>query len=165
MPQLDLTMFPSQIFWLIATFALLYILLALWIVPRIGSVLETRQQKIRADIDTAETLRREAEIARQNYESALKESRAKARNLISESTALIEKSSSARHTELEAKISKQLSEADASILQAKEAALTKLVPVSKELVQNLAEKLTGHKPAASEVDAAVATIIKGASHA
>lgn len=164
MPQLDFDTFSSQIFWLVVTFAALYVLLARSVIPRIHDVLESRQNKITHDIDRAEQLRNEAEEAREVYERALKESRAKAQALISESAALMEKSSVVRHAELDAKLTKQLAEAEGNILSAKNSALSKLAPVSKELTQQIVEKLTGQKPKDTEVAVVVDSFLKGSAN-
>lgn len=164
MPQLDFDTFSSQIFWLVVTFAALYALLARSVLPRIHDVLENRQNKITHDIDRAEQLRNEAEEAREVYERALKESRAKAQALISESAALMDKSSAVRHAELDAKLTKQLAEAESNILSAKTQAFSKLAPASKELTQQIVEKLTGQKPKEAEVTAVVETLLKGSAN-
>lgn len=160
MPQLDTGMFSTQIFWLIVTFAFLYLLMARSILPRIHTVLESRQSKISHDIDRAEQLRNEAEEARETYERALRESRLKAQQLIAESSALMEKSATARHAELDKKLEKQLGDAEANIASAKAEALTKLAPVSKELTQQIVEKLTGQKLQTSEVGSAIDSLMK-----
>lgn len=165
MPQLNVDMFPSQIFWLVVTFAFLYLLLSRSILPRIHSVLENRQSKISHDIDRAEQLRNEAEEARETYERALKESRRKAQDLISESSALMDKSAAARHLELGKKLEKQLADAEANIASVKAEAMAKLAPVSKEITQQIVEKLTGQKLQASEVSAVVDSLIKEKAHA
>lgn len=165
MPQLDIAWFSSQIFWLIVTFAFLYLLLSRSVLPRIHTVMESRQNKITHDIDRAEQLRNEAEEARETYERALKDSRAKAQSLITESAALMEKSSNARHAELDKKLNKQLAEAEAGIATAKSDALAKLAPVSKELTQHIVEKLTGQKLNEKEVATVVDGLIKEKSHA
>lgn len=165
MPQLDADWFSTQVFWLIVTFAFLYLLLARSVLPRIHTVLESRQNKITHDIDRAEQLRNEAEEARESYERALKESRNKAQALIAESAALMEKSSTARHAELDRKLEKQLADAEASIAAAKADALATLAPVSKELAQQIVEKLTGQKLQNTEVGSVVDTLIKEKDHA
>lgn len=165
MPQLDVEWFSSQIFWLTLTFAFLYLLLSRSVLPRIHNVMENRQNKITHDIDRAEQLRNEAEEARETYERALKESRAKAQSLIAESAALMEKSAAARHAELDRKLETQLSDAEANIAAAKEDALAKLAPVSKELTRHIVEKLTGQKLQDKEIATVVDTLIKEKSHA
>ena len=161
MPQLNFDTFASQIFWLVLTFTVLYFMLSRILLPKIHLVLENRQSKIAHDIDRAEKLQLEAEEARQSYEKALKASREKAQALIGESAALMEKSSAARHAELDAKLEKQLASAEANISVAKEQALARLAPVAKELTQEIVEKLTGQKLQASDVGNEVDRLIRG----
>ena len=60
MPQFaQVDTFASQIFWLVVSFAILYILLSKVVIPRISTVLENRQQKIASDLKRAEEARAE----------------------------------------------------------------------------------------------------------
>lgn len=160
MPQLQTDAFSSQIFWLVATFFFLWLLLSRRLLPEIHTILENRQTKINHDLDRAEKLRSEAEAARENYERALRESRTKAQALISESTILMEKSAGARHAELDIKLEKQMADAEANIRAAKSQALARLAPVSKELTQEIVEKLTGQKLGPSDVSTVVDSLMK-----
>ena len=71
MPQLNPEFFVSQLFWLVVTFS--FLLLFLWKVslPRIGSVLEKRENKINNDIETAKQLQIEAEKIQAQIEQKL----------------------------------------------------------------------------------------------
>ena len=163
MPQLDPTYMHSQIFWLAVTFLALWAILSRTVLPRITTILENRQNKITQDLERAEKLGLEAEAARDHYEKALVESRTKAQALIAESAALMEKTSTARHNELTAKLDKQLTKAEADILSAKEDAMAKLTPIAKELTQEIVEKLTGQKLKAADVSSVVDSIAKEGS--
>ncbi len=50
MPQLEISTFPSQIFWLVVSFLILYIIMAKVIVPRISSVIKNRENEIKNNI-------------------------------------------------------------------------------------------------------------------
>ena len=69
-PQLEVWTFPSQIFWLLITFSTLYYLLSRKALPRVSEILEARQDRIAADLDQAQRLRREAESALATYEQS-----------------------------------------------------------------------------------------------
>ncbi|MDA0332531.1 MAG: hypothetical protein O3C30_05120, partial [Proteobacteria bacterium] len=43
LPQLDISTWPSQLFWLVVLFTAGYTLMAKFVTPRIGSVLEERR--------------------------------------------------------------------------------------------------------------------------
>ena len=53
LPQLNITTFPSQIFWLVVTLVVLFLLLSKVALPRIASVLEERADAIADDLDAA----------------------------------------------------------------------------------------------------------------
>ncbi len=60
LPQLDISTWPTQVFWLVVSFALAYLLFSRLVTPRIGLVLEERASRINEDIAKA----REAEVSR-----------------------------------------------------------------------------------------------------
>ncbi|MEE9273288.1 MAG: hypothetical protein V3U57_08490 [Robiginitomaculum sp.] len=84
-PPLDVSTFPSQLFWLFITFGFLLLFLAKVLLPRLGGILEDRSNKIANDLDWASRMQREAELAEKHYKTALKDARAKAHN-VSETT-------------------------------------------------------------------------------
>ena len=53
MPQLDPKYWASQAFWLISIFAILYISIAKFYLPKIKGNLDDRENKIKDDIDDA----------------------------------------------------------------------------------------------------------------
>ena len=53
MPQLDPTYWASQIFWLILIFSILYISISKLYLPKIKDNLETRENKIKGDLESA----------------------------------------------------------------------------------------------------------------
>ena len=75
LPQLDLTTWPTQIFWLIVTFAIAYVLMSRLVTPKIGSVLENRASKIASDLESAKAADAEAKATFDNYEKALSDAR------------------------------------------------------------------------------------------
>ena len=61
MPQLDPEFWFSQIFWLVFTFGLLFLVLSKFILPNISSNLENRKSQILENIEKAEEQRQESE--------------------------------------------------------------------------------------------------------
>ena len=60
MPQLDFSTFPNQIFWLVVTLIVLYLVLSRVALPRIATVLSERHGAIQRDLDKAEEMKRSA---------------------------------------------------------------------------------------------------------
>ena len=63
MPQFDPSSFPSQIFWLVIFFALLYLLMSKVALPRMAAVLDRRHKAIESDLSKATALKHETEAA------------------------------------------------------------------------------------------------------
>ncbi len=61
MPQFNAKSFNSQLFWLIITFAILYITITYFILPRIRENIRLRKNKIANDIERAESIKSELE--------------------------------------------------------------------------------------------------------
>ena len=61
MPQLNPEFFTPQLFWLLITFSVLFVVLAKSVLPRIAGVLEERELRIGSDLEKAQQLKEEAE--------------------------------------------------------------------------------------------------------
>ncbi len=145
MPQLDFATYPSQLFWLVVTFAILYYVMARHIVPRIHMVLENRQQRLDYDLDRASSLKVEAENARDSYERALVDARTNAQEMLSEMTESIKHMSDEKNTDLEAVLSNKVAESERMINEARMTAEKDLEPTAVEVAVTIIEKLSGKK--------------------
>ena len=82
MPQLNPEFFISQLFWLIISFAFLFIFLWRISLPRIGSVLERRAKKINEDIRIAKQYQAETEEIQNLINNQLKQAKLETAELI-----------------------------------------------------------------------------------
>jgi len=71
MPQFDVSFFPSEIFWTLVSFALLFGLLKWLVLPRMTAILDQRTRVIEAEIEQAKRQREEAENLRLDYQKQL----------------------------------------------------------------------------------------------
>jgi len=78
MPQLDITTYSSQLFWLVVCFGILYLLLSRVAVPKITAALEKRTSIRDENLNKASAYREEAEELLRDYEEVLAEAREKA---------------------------------------------------------------------------------------
>ena len=60
MPQLDFSLFPSQIFWLAVALVITFLIVSRVALPRIGGILAERQGTIGGDLAAAEELKGKA---------------------------------------------------------------------------------------------------------
>ena len=82
LPQLDTSQYAPQVIWLVISFALLYVLMARVALPRIGQVLEERQDRVNDNLEKAGALKAEAESVAEAYEGALADARAEAQAIV-----------------------------------------------------------------------------------
>jgi F-type H+-transporting ATPase subunit b len=161
LPQLDARTFPSQIFWLIVSFALLYWLLKTKAIPRIADILETRQDRIGADLDRAARLRADAEAALKKHDAILAEAQAKAQARLRAAQERFAAELARHQAELDADLARRLRDAEQRIAAAKAAALGEVAAVAAEVVQAAARRLAGLEIGPEEARAAVARVTGG----
>jgi F-type H+-transporting ATPase subunit b len=155
MPQFDLTTFPTQLIWLVIAFVLLYLLMARVALPRIGQVLEERQEKIDDNLDSAEQLRAETEADSEAYETALAQAREQARGTIQDAAHAATDEASRRQEELGREIAEQIKAAEENIAAAKQAAVSGIHEAAVDAAAGATERLIGVKPSDAAVVAAV----------
>ena len=80
-PPFDSSTFSSQILWLAITFGLFYLFMSRVVLPRIGSILETRRDRIAQDLNEANRLKLESDQAFAAYEQELAEARSNAHEI------------------------------------------------------------------------------------
>lgn len=161
MPQLDVTTYASQLFWLVVTFGLLFIVMTRVIIPRIGGVLEDRESLINGDLAKAEELKASTEKAIAEYEQRLAEARASAQEAIAAQKAKMTAEIDARKAEIDADLAKQAQAAEAKIAEQREQAMSALSDVASDTAAALVAKLTGNAADETRIRSAVGTAARG----
>ena len=143
LPQLNVSTFPGQIFWLAVTFLLLYWLLRTKALPRVTEILETRQSRIAADLDRATRLREEAEASLLRYQQVVHEAQTKAGTTLRETRERLMADAASRQHEVDAQLGQKIEEADRRIAEAKSKALAELNDVAIQAAQDATQRLIG----------------------
>ncbi len=156
MPQLDGSTFATQILWLIVSFAVLYYLLKRKALPRVADILETRQERISADLDKAAALRVDAEAAFEQYEAVVAEAQAKAQAEIKATREAIAADVAARTATLDKDLAARIAAAERTVATARDKALGELESVAVEVAQAATERLIGVQVGDDEARAALA---------
>jgi F-type H+-transporting ATPase subunit b len=162
MPQFEQAdTFVSQLFWLVVTFGVLYLVLRYALLPRIADVLESRQDRIANDLEEAEKLKRESEDALQAYEAALATARAHAQEMAAVAKAEATKDADRRSAELEAKLAEDIKTAEVRIQEVRSEALTGIRTVAQETAQAITAKLIGVDVDAGSAEKAISGAFGG----
>src|SRR5246500_757630 len=159
-PPFDAHTFASQLFWLALAFIALYLLMSRIALPRIGSILEARRQRIQDDLAEAQRFKDGSDAAIAAHEKALAEARARAQALASETRARAAAAAEARRKEVDTKLNARIAEAEKTIAGTRSAALANVRTIAGEAAGAIVERLTGIAPATEEVGQAVSNAMK-----
>ena len=155
MPQLAFETYTPQLIWLAITFVLLYLIMWRVLLPRIGEVLEERQNRIQHDLDEAERLKQEAEAALAEYNAAIAAARADALARMAEGRLQLAGELEARKDKVAAEIAKRTGEAEARIGAVKQAAMAEVRGAAIDTARAVIGRLAGIEVAGPALDAAV----------
>ncbi|TNF62715.1 MAG: F0F1 ATP synthase subunit B' [Rhodobacteraceae bacterium] len=160
MPQLDFSTFPNQIFWLLVTLFVIYLILSRVALPRIGAILAERQGTITNDIAKAEELKAAAVEAEAAYNKALAEARAESQRIAAETRAEIQADLDRAIAKADAEIAAKAAESEKAIAEIRAGALDSVKAVATDTAAEIVAAMGG-KADAKAIAAAVAARVKG----
>ena len=160
LPQLDFTTWPTQIFWLVVSFGLAYLLMWRIVTPAIGNVLEERHARVNEDMQRAKQAADEAEAMRLEFEARLDDARteaaAKTRESLTPAQAEAEKKNAAASKRLASKVAK----AEEEIAKARSEAFREIDSVATDGAIEAAKSLADLTVAKADADKAVKAAAK-----
>ncbi|HWT96066.1 MAG TPA: hypothetical protein VN229_00565 [Terriglobales bacterium] len=160
MPQLDVTTFSPQLFWLAISFIVLLVLMSRLVLPRVGKVLAQREERIGGNLERAEKLKAEADAVLAAYQKAMADARAQALATLSTAGQEIAATTAAREADFAKKLADQTSAAEARIAASKAQALAEVRNVASELAAAMTAKLTGTAVSAGDATTTIDAVLK-----
>ncbi|HEY5215859.1 MAG TPA: F0F1 ATP synthase subunit B, partial [Pseudolabrys sp.] len=150
-PPFQSQTFASQLVWLVIAFVLLYVLMAKWALPRVGSIIESRQKRIADDISDAGRLKQQSDEAVAAYEKALADARARAQAIANETRDRQAAAAETRRKALEGELNSKLAEAEKTIATTKQAAMSNVRAIAEDATRAIVELLIGSAPSEKAV--------------
>ena len=163
LPQLDIATWPNQLFWLLITFVILFLLMNYVVTPRISVVLESRRDKIAGDLEKAKEADSDAKAMQVTYENALASARADASDKAQAATKAANDKVAAAEAEMAKKLAKKLATAEKKLATMRDEAMANLNDVATEVAQETVQQLIGVKATKAEVAKQVKAAAKAAS--
>ena len=160
MPQLNPEFWISQIFWLILTFGILYVVLSKLILPKISANLESRKSKILENIEAAEKQREDSEAKLKEYDEIISKSKLESRNIFNEARKKALKDINSKKEVLDKEIDKEITKAEQEIKSFKDSAPNKINKIAIETSSELIQKLIGTEVNNSSISAIVDDLSK-----
>ena len=163
MPQIEQLpdIFFSQLFWLLLVFGIIYFFIGRGMVPKIQSVVESREKKIADDLAAAQRAREEAEAVEEKYRERMDAARSEAMKLAQEAKQQAALDTEQKLKTIDTQIGGRVAEAEARIRAAAEQARRDLEPVAAEAAAELVAKLTGQKIGAGDAQSSVKAVLNG----
>jgi F-type H+-transporting ATPase subunit b len=159
-PPFDPATFPSQLLWLAITFGLFYLFLKKVVMPRVGGIIDVRNDRITQDLDHAARLKGEADAAVAAYEQELAEAKTKANAIGQQANDAAKAEAEAARKKVEAALDQKLGEAEARISTIKANAMKEVGTIAEDTASAIVEALVGGKASKAEIAAAVKSVAR-----
>jgi F-type H+-transporting ATPase subunit b len=160
MPQLNPEFWISQIFWLIITFGILYVVLSKLILPKISSNLERRKLQILENIEAAEKQREDSELKIKEYEKIIKKSKNDAKNYFNHARVKIMKDINLKKEALDKELDDEIQKTESEIQNLRKGVPEKINKIATETSADLLQKLIGAEVNGSSISTIVEDLSK-----
>ena len=160
-PPFQKDTFASQLVSLVIAFVALYVIVSRIALPRVGGVLDDRQNTIEGDLAQAQKLKDDSDGALKAYEAELAQARSRAQAIGAETREKLNAASEAERKRLEERLSLKLAEAEKTIASTREAAMRNVRGIAADAAAAIVQRLTGVVPDGGSVGQAVDASLKG----
>ena len=160
MPQLNPEFWVSQIFWLVITFGILYVVLSKLILPKISANLESRKSQISDNIEAADKPREESEKKLNEYDLIITKSKTEAKNIFNQAREKALKDINVKRDILDKQIEDEIKRVEDEINLLRKDAPVKINKIAIETSGELVQKLIGAEINNSSISAIVDDLFK-----
>ena len=160
-PPFQKDTFASQLVSLLIAFVALYLIVSRIALPRVGGVIDARQNAIDGDLAEAQKLKDASDNALKAYESELAAARSRAQAIGAETREKLSAASEAERTTLEQRLSVKLADAEKTIASTRESAMSNVRGIAADAAAAIVQRLTGALPDGNAVNSAVDASLKG----
>lgn len=159
-PQLNAKTYPSQLFWLFVSFAVLYVLMSKLALPKVGAVLDARQSHKEGDLKRAAQLQEEATKVKAAYEAAIAKAQAEAQEAQAAAEQEVSEKIAAENAKFTEAARKRVATAEQNIAHAKDDAVASLADISADVAAEMVNKIAGVQINKAEAKKAVTAVMQ-----
>ncbi len=147
MPQISqlVSTFGSQLFWLLITFGLVYLVIGRSMLPKVQSTVDSRNKRISDDLNAARIAHRQADDIEEKYKARQSADREEAQKLTAEAKKAAALASDKRVSDADKRIAVKIAKAEEEIAAQTKAAMAEIENVTAEATQDIVSKLTAAK--------------------
>lgn len=141
MPQLEISTYLTQIFWVLITFISFWLIMDKVIIPRIAEQIEARKRKYDDFILKAEEINKKAIASLEQYEKVLAAAKSKASEEISRNEAELKRFIVEREESINQQLKEKVAENEAMLQREKEETFKKIEELAETTALSVLEKL------------------------
>ena len=141
MPQLDISTYTSQFFWLIVSFSTMFFIMSKFIVPKINEIMNQRQRKIDDYLSAAHEFKMQAEAVIDKYEEALEKANEKAEASMAKAQENMKNFVEQAQSDADERIAIKLKDGEKQISGIQQNALDKIESISADLALEIINKI------------------------
>ena len=141
MPQLDISNFDNQAFWLVVFLVSVFIVIKILVIPKMDSTLTNRRKIIEEDIQEAEEFRDLALQTEKTLNLEIESAREKANEILRNAKDQVKTNTLEALSEIDIKISEMAQEAAENILTIKKKANKEIQTLSKKLAPEVVKAI------------------------
>lgn len=140
MPQIDASTFVSQAFWLLLCFCTLWMLLSIFIMPKLADIKEQRKRKINEYLFKAEALKTQAQQAIDTYNKIICDARFAAENDFARGEAELSAHLQKTAEEMQKRLSKRIAKQEAELEEEKANTELQIEAMAQNLALDIVHK-------------------------
>jgi F-type H+-transporting ATPase subunit b len=160
-PPFQKDTFASQLVSLLIAFVALYLIVSRIALPRVGDVIDARQEAIDGDLADAQKLKDQSDAALKSYENELVSARSRAQAISTDTREKLNAASDAERKTLEERLSVKLADAEKTIASTRATAMGNVRGIATDAAAAIVQRLAGVQPDAQSVNSAVDASLKG----
>lgn len=141
MPQLEISTYLTQIFWVITTFIIFWMVMDHVIIPKISDTIEARKRKYDDYIIKAEEINKKALATLERYENTLAAAKSKASEQIKANEDALKKMIDEREEEINQQLKSKMAEHEKKLEEDKASTMAKIEDLSKIAAMAIVKEL------------------------
>ena len=142
LPQLDLSTYPSLMFWAVISLIIGYFLMSFLVAPNIKSILNLRETNIQNDLVKAKASTQENEKIKKEIIDHQKDIKLRSQKLINEALSDSKLSIEKTENDITKKINSKISKADKNIQELQKDIVSDIVNSADEIIIEIVKKFT-----------------------
>ena len=142
LPQLDLSTYPSLMFWAVISLIIGYLLMSYVVTPNIQSILNLRETNIQNDLVKAKASNQENEKIKQSIMNHQKEIKLKSQKLINEALSVSKLTIEKTEVEISKQVNSKISKSENSIQEIQKQAISEIINNADEIIIEIVKKFT-----------------------